>query len=94
MVPITIWANAGDNSGLPVTLKATVSCNEPNDGSVYWTEPAIDQATGIITLQLRADRLGKGTGRQYTIGITATDQSGNMSNAKVVVSVPHDQGKN
>ena len=63
MVPVTIWANAGDNSGLPVTLKATVSCNEPNDGSVYWTEPAIDQATGIITLQLRADRLGKGKGR-------------------------------
>ena len=30
MAPITIRANAGDNSGLPVTLTATVSCNEPN----------------------------------------------------------------
>ena len=60
MVPVTITANAGDNSGLPVTLTATVSCNEPNDGSPYWTEPVIDQATGIITLQLQADRLGQG----------------------------------
>jgi hypothetical protein len=94
MVPITIRANAGDNSGLPVTLKATVSCNEPNEGSPYWTEPAINQKTGIITLQLQADRLGKGKGRLYTIGISATDQSGNVSNTTVVVSVPHDQGKN
>ena len=94
MVSVTIMANAGDNSGLPVTLTATVSCNEPNDGSVYWTEPVIDQATGRITVQLQANRLGKGTGRQYTIGITATDQSGNVGNARVVVFVPHDQGKN
>jgi hypothetical protein len=92
MVPVTITANAGDNSGLPVTLTASVSCNEPNDGSVYWTEPVIDQATGTITVQLRADRLGKGKGRYYTIGITATDQSGNFSTVQVVVSVPHDQG--
>jgi hypothetical protein len=91
MVLVTITANAGDNSGLPVTLTATVSCNEPNDGSVYWTEPVIDQATGIITVQLKADRLGKGKGRMYTIGITAMDQFGNMSSTQVVVSVPHDQ---
>ena len=52
MALVTIMANAGDNSGLPVTLTATVSCNEPNDGSVYWTEPVIDQATGRITVQL------------------------------------------
>jgi hypothetical protein len=92
MVPVTIWCNASDNSGLPVTLKATVSCNEPNHGSPYWTKPVIDQARGIITLKLQADRLGKGKGRKYTIGITATDQFGNTSSAQVVVLVPHDQG--
>jgi len=94
MVPVTIRANGADNSGLPVTLAATVSCNEPLAGAPYWTEPVINQATGMITLQLKADRLGKGKGRMYTIGITATDQSGNVSTARVVVSVPHDQGKN
>jgi hypothetical protein len=75
-----------------VSLTATVSCNEPNDGSVYWTEPVIDQATGVITVQLRADRLGKGKGRMYTIGINATDLFGNTSSTQVVVLVPHDQG--
>jgi hypothetical protein len=92
MVTVTILANAGDNSGLPVTLTASVSCNEPNAGAPYWTVPLINQDTGIITVQLQADRLGKGKGRMYTIGITATDQFGNTSSAQVVVSVPHDQG--
>jgi hypothetical protein len=94
MVPVTITTNAQDNSGLAVTLTASVSCNEPNDGSQYWTQPVIDQATGIITLQLQAARLGKGTGRQYTINLVAADQSGNKSAAQVVITVPHDQGKN
>jgi hypothetical protein len=94
MVPITITANASDNSGMPVTLTAQVSCNEPNDGSQYWTTPVIDQASGIITVQLQASRLGKGTGRNYVIDITATDQAGNTSSAKAVVTVPHDRGKN
>ena len=62
-------------------------------GKRYWTDPVIDQARGIITLKLLADRLGKGKGRMYTIGITATDQSGNASSAQVVILVPHDQGK-
>ena len=93
MVPITIWAHAGDNSGLPVTLKATVSCNEAPKGPPYWTAPVIDQAGGIITLKLQADRQPKGKGRQYTIGISATDQFGNLSTAQVVIVVPHDQGK-
>ena len=53
----------------------------------------IDPASGIVTLQLQASRLGKGTGRNYIIDITATDQAGNTSNAKAVVTVPHDQGK-
>jgi hypothetical protein len=94
MVPINITTNAQDNGGMPVTLTAQVSCNEPNDGSQYWTTPLIDPASGIITLQLQASRLGKGTGRSYIIDITATDQAGNTSSAKAVVTVPHDRGKN
>jgi N-acetylneuraminic acid mutarotase len=94
MVPVTITTNAKDNSGMAVTLAVSVSCNEPNDGSQYWTEPVIDQSTGIITLQLQASRLGKGKGRQYTIYIVAKDQSGNSSAVQVVIVVPHDQGKN
>jgi hypothetical protein len=93
MVPVNIQANASDNSGLPVTLTATISCNEASDGKTYWTEPVINQLTGTISLQLLAERFGKGSGRKYTIVITAKDASGNASSVQVVVTVPHDQGK-
>lgn len=94
MVPITIQANASDNSGLMPSLSATVISNEPlDDPSGDWTQPVIDQTTGTIALELRADRSGKGNGRTYTITITATDISGNASSASVKVLVPHDQGK-
>ena len=84
-VDIVIQANTSDNSGLPVTLSAVVTSNESIDGlgdgdiSPDWTEPAIDQEMGIITLQLRAERSGSGGGRVYTVTITATDSSHNSS---------------
>jgi hypothetical protein len=99
MVSITIQANASDNSGLPVTLTASVMSNEPEDGlgdgdtAPDWTKPVINQQTGTITLQLRAERSGKGKGREYSVAITATDSSGNSSSANVKLLVPHDQSK-
>ncbi len=95
MVGVTIQANATDNSGGPVTLSAVVSSDEPQNGtgdgdkSPDWTAPVIDQAQGIITLQLRAERSGNGDGRVYTIRITATDGSGNSSFGDVEIIVPH-----
>jgi len=53
---------------------------------------SIDQVKGIITLQLRAERSAIGSGRIYTITITATDPSEDKGRAKVKVRVPHDQG--
>lgn len=97
MDTVTIIANASDNSGQPVTLTASVSSNEPVNGhgdgntSSDWTEPVI--MNGIITLQLRAERSGKGDGRIYTITIVATDKAGLTSTAEVNILVPHDQGK-
>lgn len=99
MVDITIWANAADNTGDLVELEAVVTSNEPQNGlgdgdtSPDWTEPVIDQINGIITLQLRAERSGTGNGRIYTITITGRDVSGNESQAKVEIIVPHDKGK-
>ena len=99
MVDITIRANAKDNTGGRVSLSAVVSSNEPQDGlgdgdtSPDWTEPAIDQVKGIITLKLRAERSGTGNGRIYTITITGRDSSGNTAQAKVEITVPHDKKK-
>jgi hypothetical protein len=98
MVPITIATHASDNSG-SLTLGATVASNEPQNGlgdgdtAPDWTTPAINQTTGVINLQLRAERSGGGNGRAYTIAITATDPSGNTSTKNVVIFVPHDKGK-
>ena len=81
MVNITIMANVSDDSGESVTLSAVVASNEPQDGlgdgdtSPDWTEPVIDQANGVIILQLRSERSGTGDGRIYTITITGTDSS-------------------
>ena len=98
MVDVVIQANATDNCG-SVTLSATVESSEPpdsdGDGNTIpdFTEPVIDQDTGVITLQLRSERKGQGTDRTYTITVTATNGSGNSSDAVVEVVDPHDKGK-
>ncbi len=97
MADVTIQANAHDGSGAPVALAASVTSSEDplKDGSGQtipdFTTPVIDQATGTITLQLRAERSGRGPGRTYTITITATDLAGNTSSASVVIVAPHDK---
>jgi hypothetical protein len=97
MIPVTIFANASDNSGGAVNLSASVASNEPQEGlgdgdtPQDWTTPVIN--SGIITLQLRAERSGKGSGRIYTITIVATDETGNASTATLNILVPHDKGK-
>lgn len=99
MINVIIQANASDSSGETVTLNATVSSNEPQDGTgdgdiaPDWTNPSINQATGVINFQLRAERSGSGSGREYTIIITATDSAGNTSDSAVVIVVAHDKGK-
>ena len=99
LVDIVIRVYTNDNSGLPVTLTAVVRSNEPVNGrcdgntSPDWTEPVIDQDTGIITLQLRAERSGCGDGRVYTITITAEDVSGNRASTDVLITVPRSQGR-
>jgi len=98
MVDIIIDTHASDNSGMP-SLSAVVMSNEPQEGlgdgdmAPDWTEPVIEQETGIITLQLRAERSGSGDGRTYSIAITATDPSSNSSTANLNIIVPHDKGK-
>ncbi len=53
----------------------------------------VDDPSGVIELRLRAERSGKGDGRTYTILITAEDESGNVSVAKVQIIAPHDRRK-
>jgi hypothetical protein len=43
-------------------------------------------------VQLRAERLGTGTGRVYTLTATAADVAGNTTTSTATCVVPHDQG--
>ena len=86
MVDVTVNYNATDDWDQPVCHINSVTSNEPISSSDY---AVID----AHHLKLRAQRLGSGNGRIYTITITCTDTSGHSSNQTVEVKVPHDQGK-
>jgi hypothetical protein len=84
MVNVAINYNATDNSNEAVVCHiSSITSNEPINSSDY----SIVDAHHV---KLRADRLGNGTGRIYTITITCMDASGNTSNQDVTVTVPHD----
>jgi len=95
MVRILIQTNVSDNSGLPVTLAAFVSSNEPETGlgewdvGPDWNVVAIDPVQGTIALDLRSERSEHGSGRKYTVTIMAADQSGNVATANTEILVPH-----
>ena len=81
MVPVTIAAQA-TGTPAPVCAIASVSSNEP--GANQWA------ITGALSVDLRAERLGSGTGRVYSIVVTCTNSAGSASQT-TTVSVPHDQ---
>ena len=89
MVAVTVTASASDaGAGLASCIIDSVSSNE--GGSAH--EPDV-QLTGDLTLNLRAEREGKGSGRVYSIQLSCRDTAGNASTSTTTVSVPHDQGK-
>jgi len=89
MVAVTVSVDASDaGSGQAACSIDSVSSNE--GGSAH--EPDVE-LTGALTMNLRAERHGKGSGRLYTAQISCTDAAGNVSAATATVSVPHDQRK-
>jgi photosystem II stability/assembly factor-like uncharacterized protein len=80
MVPVQIFVDATDGCGAVDCRIVSVASNEPATGD--W------EITGALTLNLRAERLGKGDGRIYTITIECTDAAGNVATSTVTVAVP------
>ncbi|MCK5707979.1 MAG: hypothetical protein KAI43_10025 [Candidatus Aureabacteria bacterium] len=99
LYPVTVTANVTDNSGSTLTLAVSIECNGApiidDLGNILanFTEPVIDQVNGIITTELRAAKNDDGTERVFTISITATDESGNSTEANVKVLCPASRGK-
>jgi hypothetical protein len=84
-------SNACGGGGITTSL--AVSSNEPvlgpgggsGDTSPDWV------VVNNRLVQVRNERAGTGTGRIYTIEITASDEYGQTATELVFVSVPHDQ---
>jgi hypothetical protein len=87
MVSIQLQAVVSDSCGNTTWRIVGVTSNEPSSGPTgpNWV------ITGDHSLLLRADRAGAGTGRVYTIKVSAQDDAGNSSSKTVTVTVPHDQ---
>ena len=93
MVPVTIAVSASDNCDpAPSCMISSVASNEPVNGTGDGNTSPDWEVTGDVTVDLRAERSGSGTGRVYTIEGECTDASGNSSADTVEVYVPHDQG--
>jgi feruloyl esterase len=96
MVPVAVGVTVTDacdagvsNSCRIVSVTSNEPVNGPDDGN---TSPDW-QITGNLTLNLRAERSGTGSGRIYTVNVACTDASGNSSAAAAAVKVPLSQGK-
>jgi hypothetical protein len=89
MVPVTVSVSATDNCDAQVTCRITsVTSNEAVNGTGDGDKSPDWIITGNLTLELRAERSGKGKGRLYTINIECLDSSGNRATKAVAVSVP------
>ena len=76
----------------PVCQILSVSSDEPVTGPGGAGNTTPDWlVTGALTLDLRAERMGSGDGRVYTIAVQCVDGSGNASQANATVTVPHDR---
>lgn len=88
MRAVTISVDATDGgAGFAGCSITSVDSNE--GGSAHEPDVAF---TGPLTLNLRAERNGSGSGRIYTARISCTDAAGNVSVGNATVTVPHDQG--
>jgi poly(beta-D-mannuronate) lyase len=92
MVPITLTVVSRDAvDPAPLTRIVSVTSNEPVNGPGDGNTAADWEITGPLTLNLRAERSGIGSGRVYTITVESTDNTGNLSRTTTSVTVPHNR---
>lgn len=92
MVPISLAVAVSDNCDAAVLQSCqiiSVGSNEPISGTGDGDTAPDWRITGKLTLELRSERAGSGTGRAYTITVRCTDNASNSSTATTTVTVPH-----
>jgi hypothetical protein len=94
MVPVSIRAQVEDACGGTHWGILRVTSNEPINGPGDGNTDPDWRIINRHSVELRAERSGKLTGRIYTIWLRASDDAGNLSRPTTVeVVVPHDQSK-
>jgi hypothetical protein len=93
MVRITLTALIRDLVGVVSAKIISATSSEADDGLGDGDTANDIQITGDLTLSLRAERSGKGSGRTYTITVEAADAAGNTTQKDITVSVPKSKGK-
>jgi pimeloyl-ACP methyl ester carboxylesterase len=92
LIPVSVAADVSDDlDPAPVCHIVSVAGGEPGNAPGDGNTGSDWNITGPLTLELRAERSGRGAGRTYTITVECADASGNRSEAPVTVRVPHDQ---
>jgi hypothetical protein len=91
MVAVNFTVDARDNSGVvPSCRIAGVTSSEPgNEGNGKASPDWL--ITADLTVTLRAERSGRGSGRVYQVTIRCEDPAGNSASASSSVHVPHDR---
>ena len=82
--------SAADALSGVASLKVTATSNEPSDPSDPDVVVTPDGSGGFM-VELRAERLGAGSGRLYTLTATATDLADNVRTVTATCDVPHDR---
>jgi hypothetical protein len=93
MVDVLVNYTATDNCGVANTT-ISVTSNEPELSNENDDKAPDWQILDNHHIKLRAERLGSGHGRVYTIKIVSTDLGGNVTYKTVQVIVPHDMSDN
>jgi putative pyrroloquinoline-quinone binding quinoprotein len=94
MVPVVLAVDATDNcDSEPICQIISVASNEPVNGLEDGNTAPDWVFSGDLTVKLRAESFGTGSGRIYTITVECADSSGNSSTDTATVTVPHDKGK-
>ena len=77
----------------PICAITGIASNEADNGNGDGNTTGDAEITGPLTALLRAERLGPGAGRIYTLTVECTDASSNSSSDTVEVTVAHDKGR-
>jgi hypothetical protein len=93
MVAIDVAAAATDAVGVTSLKIIAVASSEPDNGLGDGDTAGDAVITGPLSVNLRAERGGKGAGRTYTITVEARDAAGNTSTKTCTVFVPKSKGK-